>query len=384
MTNNDKKYKILIFSWNTESLNLCETLSQEEAMKNRTGISSVPLIGNMLTSWQYNCEIPDFFPNLKNLIIDNSPDIVVIGFQEDRYPGSYFHSHFLPTEMPQFGYGLVKRTKLMGLGITSYKGLLKGDPFERGIRVSIYAKDELVSIIAEEETEMRAILTNDGQDEYVCSSMFTRGKGATVSYLMLPGFGRLAFICCHLPFNSQSIINERTYHNKMLRQNELNRSNICFNSIIENLVIFKNPKPTHVIYFGDFNYRIAEPGSAIKMANDFINNANNPEFISNIYYQYDELLDQMRKENIYHFHEGVDNQGPTFIPTCKMEKYRINDMWKTGILDQRIPSWCDRILHQQFNNDGHQLKCIYYDRFDIGNVMSKSDHAAVVALYELY
>ena len=168
----------------------------------------------------------------------------MIGFQEDRYPGSYFHSHLLPEEMPKIGYGLVKRTKLMGVGVTSYKNALKGDPHERGLRVSVYAKLDLIPEIEKEEAEMRIAVGNDGQDEYLCSSFVTRGKGATVSYLMLPGIGRIAFICCHLPFNARSLITERLYKNRMLRQNELNQSNVCFNNIIENLVLFRQPVPT--------------------------------------------------------------------------------------------------------------------------------------------
>src|SRR5436853_3118246 len=258
-------YRIMIFSWNTQSVSLCETLNPEIATQNR-GSCSIYIPG--LTTWKYPGYIPDFYPKFSEFIIQNCPDLIVIGFQEDRYPGSYFHSHLLPEEMPKIGYQLIKRTKLMGLGITSYKGMLNTDPFERGIRVSIYGKFDLVSLIEKEETEMRPIIGNNGQAEYVCSSFLTRGKGATSSYIMLPGFGRLAFICCHLPFNAHSLISEREHKNKMLRQNELNQSNTCFNNIVENLVLFKDPKPVHVIYFGDFNYRLDDLRSASVIANE--------------------------------------------------------------------------------------------------------------------
>jgi hypothetical protein len=362
--------------------------------------------------------------------------------------------------MPKIGYGLVKRTKLMGVGVTTYKGLKTGDLFERGIRVSIYAKHRLISLIASEEKEMRSVMNNNGQDEYVCSSQITRGKGATASYVMLPGFGRLAFICCHLPFNARSLITERKYKNNMLRQNEVNQSNICFNNIIENLVLFKEPVPTHVIYFGDFNYRLSDPRPASAVAFEFIDKIHDPAHIRDMYQQYDELKEQMRRKNIYEFYEGISNQGPSFIPTCKMEKGRnytnhvdlkiprntdlklrdttngchsyqhnilyamnhydisedddmfpldlfpsvpssrdsdthqtisntnsnsngISRTWKTGKQDQRVPSWCDRILYNKFGNDGHNLICTHYDRFDVGETMSKSDHAGVLSIFEL-
>lgn len=380
-------YKIMVFSWNTESVKLSETMDLDIAEYNRTSYSTY-FPG--LTTWKYDCDIPDFFPKFSNFIRDNSPDLIVIGFQEDRYPGSYFHSHLLPEEMPKIGYNLLKRTKLMGVGVTSYKGLLQGDLFERGIRVSIYVKKHLLSMIEREEAEMRAVISNDGQCEYLCSSFITRGKGATVSYVCLPGFGRLAFICCHLPFNARSLITERIYKNKMLRQNELNQSNLCFNSIIENLVLFKDPTPTHVIFFGDFNYRVSDPRPASEVAREFLDRSHDIEFIRDMYLNYDELKEQMRRQNIYHFSEGINNQGPTFIPTCKMSKNRLQDVsddleyWKTGREDQRVPSWCDRVLFNKFGEDGHNMICTYYDRFDVGNVMLKSDHAGVISIFELH
>lgn len=391
-------YRIMVFSWNTESINLCETLDADRMNYNRSGWN---LFGMTATKWQYKCEIPDFYPKLAEFIIQNTPDIIVIGFQEDRYPGSYFHSHLLPEEMTKIGYGLVKRTKLMGVGVTTYKNSLKGDPHERGLRVSVYAKSHLIPLIEKEEKEMRIAIGDDGQEEYLCSSSLTRGKGATVSYLMLPGFGRLAFICCHLPFNARSLILERQHKNKMLRQNELNESNVCFNNIIESLVLFKTPMPTHVIYFGDFNYRMGDHRPASKVADLFNDNFENPGFINDLYKEYDELREQMRRKNIYDFLEGVNNQGPTFVPTCKMVKGRITstcydkennegiqafegtDCWKTGKQDQRVPSWCDRILYQKFGDDNHNLICTYYNRFDVGDVMSKSDHAGVLSMFEL-
>lgn len=380
-------YRILIFSWNTQSINICETMDSSVATKNRTG-SYMPIIG-AATSWRYPGCMPDFFSSLSKQILDSDPDIVVIGFQEDRHPGSYFHSHLLMEEMPKLNYQLVKRTKLMGIGATSFEGIKEGDAFTRGIRVSIYAKDNLYPQIVREETEMRIAMGNCGQSEYVCSSMFTRGKGATVSYLILPGIGRIAIICAHLPFNSQSLIDERQYGNKMLRQNALNQNNVCFNNIIENLVLYKGPQPSHVIFFGDFNYRVSYPGSARELARDFAIHHNDLSFINNIYRQHDELIDQMNRKNIYEFNEGMDNAGPLFVPTCKMRKNRDNDntvtaeSWNVGKTNFRVPSWCDRILYADFLEDGHRLKCISYERMDVGMTMAQSDHAGVVAVFQL-
>ncbi len=524
--NNNIPYKILIFSWNTESIPLCETMSDEQAYQNRSP---------MFSTWKYQSNMPDFFEKLSKKITEHQPDVVVIGFQEDRHPGSYFHSHLLINEMPTIGYKLVKRTKLMGVGVTTYKGLKHLDFVRRGIRVSIYAKNEIHPLIEREEVELRSAIPYLGQKEYICSSNLLRNKGATVSYLILPHVGRIAFICCHLPFNAHSLIQERLSNNKMLRQNELNHSNTCFNNIIEELVLSSPPIPNYVFYFGDFNYRLDDPRPASDVASMFLQNPSDHQFLSNMYNMYDELKEQMKKENIYSFCEGVNNGGPMFLPTCKMRKGRVsnfgvmntidevgtssivesstiypvnnnmdcesvphippytNDInhnehddrthtfrsridtnrymvdasminrnnnqylspmdealattriiygaptssrhhaietglyphiphvnnapyiitsdpvhptnttsfttssnsstivmpiadtncWNTGKYNQRVPSWCDRILYKKYNDDNHRIFCRYYDRFDVGHTMAKSDHAAVIGVFEI-
>src|SRR5579884_858665 len=98
LENGNKPLSIFVFSWNTESVRLSETLSVEEATVNRQ---------NYLSGYRFSYHVPDFFPYLTELIQHKNPDIVVIGFQEDAYPGSYFHSHLLIQEMPKYGYKLV-------------------------------------------------------------------------------------------------------------------------------------------------------------------------------------------------------------------------------------------------------------------------------------
>ena len=120
------------------------------------------------------------------------------------------------------------------------------------------------------------------------------------------------------------------------------------------------------------------------IAEKFIKNKDNKEFILDMYTRHDELKEQMSRKNIYEFKEGIDNKGPEFIPTCKMIKGRGEDKyWKTGKLDQRIPSWCDRILYNNFGKDKELIKCVNYDRFDYGEAMKKSDHAAVISIFEI-
>ena len=148
-----RNYRIMVFSWNTESVGLCESNDKNVIANNRAGYSSwIPGV-----KW-YECNPPTFFQNFSKLVEHFLPDIIVIGFQEDRIPGSYFHSHFLKAEMPKIGYGLVKRTKHMGVGVTSYRGAISGDPYLRGLRLSVYAKANIVSIISKYESEIFIVL----------------------------------------------------------------------------------------------------------------------------------------------------------------------------------------------------------------------------------
>ena len=412
--------KLLIFTWNTQSVKLCETDSESVSDQHRSGYQ---FMGMTLTSWRYTCAMPDFWPFLLEKIQLHNPDVVVIGFQEDRHPGSYFHSHFLPEKMPEYGYTLVKRTKMLGLGKTSYDNLKRMDPMRRGIRCSVYSKELLKFQIERRELSLRTLLPPDGQDEFVCSSgsssSLIRGKGGTISYLSLPEIGTIAFVCVHLPFNSRTLIEQKVTQDKMIRQTELNSCNAHFNQIVS-AVLHNLDGVNHVFFFGDLNYRLSSelsaaglqkmlkerllteapvkildtvPSSSSGKVVEAIKEEDNsdeetekiydhilPNLYTELYTKYDELYEQMNRGNIYHFQEGVNNAGPQFDPTYKLDH---NRRWKLGRWDQRVPSWCDRILYRDNFESSHRVKCLAYERFDCGKTMAQSDHAAVLGIYEL-
>lgn len=523
------RYQIATFCFNNEAMLLCESFNPNEIVEHRSGT---------LSMWKYPCVIADFVPTYIERLREKgfNPDVMIFADQESRNPGSYEHSHLLQTYMPTLGYRLLKRTKMMGVGVTTYKGLLKGDPNFRGLRTSVYVRESLYERTVLEERDIRVSLSYDAQTNVQCDSL-TRGKGATISYVKLPGAEILAVINCHLPFNAKSLITTRKTRNRMLRQTQLNAANYCFNYIFEEAVINSPLKPRHVIFTGDLNYRIDAP----MLSNDFVKQLTQRptlEHLEEIYRKYDELHAQMTKGNIYVMQEGPGNSGPTFFPTCKMIKGRprsipgiqdtgddeyipdIEDLegqeviypsenheeigeksfqpfqmtdvnirnvgpysstplprsqredveFNLGKHYQRIPSWCDRILHTNFRHYGGDLKeedagkqaleegfedigseeeiveyppvsgasgssgapdvttsyysslmsglgyvgssvasassyvyggygtapvyrgdtvatstleCLYYDRFDEGPAMNKSDHAAVYAIHEL-
>lgn len=413
----DTRLKILVFSWNTASVGLCETLDSNVKNKNRSGF----------TTWRWDSDLADFWVPLKKRIKDESPDVVAIGFQEDRRPGSYFHSHLLPEEMEAMGYYLLRRMTQMGVGVTTYKNLVNnGDPMVRGLRTSIYIKNKHKHELAITEQYWSE---NGGKFEYNHSSPLTRSKGASAIYMSFPSIGNLVFINCHLPINASSLIEANRKKNPMIRQNHLNETNTAFNHIFDQAVLYQkmlrnvdNDNNTHILYFGDFNYRLVESRNAVEVGCEIMKAYydDNPEILTKLYSESDELLHQMRKENIYTLSEGVEGEGPRFLPTCKMVKGRrplsktpfddtVDDYgflkiessikpsipferetrsrYNLGKFNQRNPSWCDRILYtDQIKNSSssdRKLVCTAYESFDEGSTMSKSDHAGVLGLFIL-
>ncbi len=396
-------FRIFIMTWNTASIRLCETMDIETKEYNR----STGLLGIKNIDRWYDCDIADFFRDLSDKIIQlETPDLVVIGFQEDSFPGSYFHSHMLQDEMPKLGYDFVKRTKLQGIGVTTYKAAKNWDIMARGLRLSIYARKSLIKFIKAGEVDLVLDLGNDGQSYLVSGiNQYTRGKGAISSYIIYPGIGKMVFICTHLPFNSKSLIEYVDKNDPMIRQDVLGKTNKYFNNILRHFVKDHTPSPDYVFFVGDFNDRILYPFKAREFASKILENPYNIDMYQDVYLKYDEMHQQMKMGTIYGMFEGVRNKGPMFAPTCKMSKNRdvkkcklghteeFNDVdeyidteefYKSGKHNQRVPSWCDRIIYANYNSESpFNLTCTYYDKFDTGNVMAKSDHAAVIGVFKL-
>ena len=367
---------IFCFSWNTQSTKLCESLNEEIVDQNRSGY---------FTSYtQSSCEIVDFLTDLNKYINEYDPTILVYSLQEDASPGSYFHSDLLREELPKIGYTLYERNKLIGVGVTTFtKRTL------RGLRVSMYVKSDLVDYFAIPELIKSKKLYNPN---------WTQGKGAVSLNILLPGGEILTVINTHLPFNAKSLFESKKYQDPMIRQDALLKSNIFFNKLVQILVYFRDDeyftKSDHVLIMGDLNYRV-EPYieySAELTTQNILDNIQDPELHKDVLI-HDELYQQREKGNIYYFLEGVDDQGPMFPPTCKMkiEKEELDresrqSVGDTGVIgtdsylfgkeDQRVGSFCDRIVYSE------NISCFEYDRFEYG-MMNESDHAGIIGLYEI-
>lgn len=366
--------RILIYSWNSAAAPICEKLLLKDLIDSRS-CSYSGYLWSTIDSF-----FADWTPEMIDKITKENPDIVVFCNQESLKPGDYWQSHVLPEELPKINYSLVKRTRLMGVGVASYKRLIEHWKIsERGLRTSIYCRNNMLHDIESAESCYRSAVGLDFQKTSLCSNPITRNKGATASYLKVPGYGIIAFLNMHLPFNASSLVKYNKTGDPFVRHNYVMETNISFNNMIRDLVheIVKDRTdiiPSYIFVIGDLNYRII---SNIEINDKY------PEHSLEL----DELRQEMKRGNIYPFVEGRGNAGPNFMPTCKMRRSRSPNRateadYNLGKYKQRRPSYCDRILYNTIN-DTYKINCLEYDRYDWGNMAKASDHAGIYGLYQI-
>lgn len=354
--------KLFVITWNTQSNRFTETMNSEIVHQHREAD---------YTTWRYCGHIPDFWQELSTKISAINPTVVIVAFQEDARPGSYFHSHLLPEEMSKLNYTLYDRTTLMGVGQTSVNGLSEGDVFVRGLRLSVYMHAQA------------RLQTEPQWTSLSYTPSFFRNKGAVAIYLTLPNRKVLAIVNMHLPFDATSLSQTVEQKDAMIRQNAVFCQDQFYNEAYRKLVLEAPSRPDYSLVMGDLNYRMCAfiDWSAQKTGQVILNTLKDiPEFIKLIN-TYDELRQEFKRGNIYTLSEGVEDSGPLFPPTGKLKHKRDPgeidiDAYSLGKKDQRVPSFPDRILHSP------EIKCTEYARFDNG-IMTKSDHAAVIGIYSI-
>lgn len=285
----------------------------------------------------------------------NNHDIIIIALQEDSIRDSPLlkdHDSIIPQKLSK-EYTLLDLIELSGWGVTTYRALKNNwEYLPRGLRLAVFAKKEIAS-------EFKTVSAS-----YICPSIrdkITWGKGAVVVVLTL-GETKLAIMNMHLPFTAKSL------HSPETRKPAVEYQEYCMKTLIENVT--KAYSPTDLIILGDLNFRVTMWDSS-EDAQKVANTMNGGWFED--YLHFDEL---MKLEIYQRFTEGVNGNGPQFLPTCKLAKRRVTPVFKLGKNLQRYPSWCDRILATKGS-----MKFVDYSRFEFGN-MNLSDHAGVIAELE--
>lgn len=373
--------KILIMSWNAHGLRLCETSSQEVAVlaRRKAGIS------------RPKCLAPNFFANISGSITSDGADIVVITTQEESGSGTYFHAEFLPANMSNLGYGLLKRQKMDRIG-HAHKFAETGPPSGAALRVSIYVKAGEVDKYAAEESVLKKVFVGGTIAEISCGRS---RSGAIASYVDHGTFGRMVFVAAHLPVAIEDMrLQEMDYPE--YRSLMDNSNNACLISILSKSVtsLTAEKKVAHVFLFGDLGYDIVHPEKKEEaIVNEIVKD------LSKVteWHTYDGIRSRMANAPFKGFSEGIEGKGPMFPPTWNMKVGRspgCSAYDETGKLKSSISSkcyvtdkgigvgWHDRILTKDIDAGAKITKCIKYGSIDVG-IQGSSHSAGVYGVYSI-
>jgi endonuclease/exonuclease/phosphatase family metal-dependent hydrolase len=288
--------------------------------------------------------------------------LIAVALQEAVKPGSQFVSLILPNHLAALGFVQLRRSRLMGVGVTTYKALQRLDLRLRGLRLALYARR---SWLGPDDAELPAV------DESYCYCagiyQYSLGKGALSFALDLPrGLGRLRLINTHLPFDAASLGDG----DSAVRQASVEWQSAALRDIWAQLV--QPERDAFVILAGDLNYRVrlapGETASQLSYAEPRL-----------VYEERDELRGELAKAGqLPVLAEGVEGTGPMFPPTAKLLR-RSGGRFNHGKADRRAPSWCDRVLYAPRAG----LVCQAYERCDPNPATADSDHASVAARFRL-
>ncbi len=376
--------KILICTWNTQSVNLSERVGKD--------CSDGRKLRERFHGWLYAATDPDFLTHVATRVQQEKHHLVVLALQEDTKPGSYAISHAAPAYLSD-EYVVVSRARMMGVGVTTWKKLLHERTIQlRGLRLLVMARRDWWR-----DLDAKATVEVEEAPYY----RVTRGKGGLAIRLSLPHYGTICFINAHLPFKSSSLYDDTKRQQALVTQNDAFRyiykklaHSVAFNNNERGFLAWlfgttgghtkkHRPlnEPLHVFMMGDLNYRVRHIDSHTVL-NMYARGET--EQLPSLYLDHDELHAQMRDGRIPALCEGVANKGPQFYPTAKLDTTRSVmgsrerlTHYKVGKEEQRVPSWCDRILY----TGNEAVRCRRYVRYDAAESVQKSDHASVMGEY---
>lgn len=372
------KPKIFIFSWNTQSIDYSDNSSDIHMHQ-------------------------EFCDKLK-LIIPLKTDIIVIALQEETAKSGLISNRdgLFNKTLKTIGFNQIEYIDMLGWGVTTYKKLFREFKYEpRGLSLAVYIREdaEFVKISSSEHENPFSYIQTSSMT-YTCPSIIqriTKSKGGVAICLNIPTIGRILFLNVHLPFDSNSIKQhgKNSVRPKRTRSNAFTWQVTCLKYLYHTAM--KDFDPEYYFLMGDLNFRVMlSEFDSEKMLHDLGNN----EYCT--YLDHDELRMLMsydfEETNGFIMKEGVEDSGPQFYPTAKLQKGRLNidgsiPTYRIGLDSFRIPSWTDRILYQDLREfekvveysleiDEPRLECVTYDRFDVGT-MNLSDHAAVYSVFDI-
>lgn len=382
-------FTIMCFSWNAAGLKLCETMSQAKANQARSGILH-----------RRPCIAPDFFEDIRSNINLRRPSLVVMTTQDEDSSGTYFHAELLPAQLPEIGYFLLKRDTLAGVGEAASGAILPGvptgSPSGSTLRISIYARDDVLPMLQAEDRVLTQFFSNDGHLKSSCNQG-DRTSGAIAAYVWHPVYGKFAFINTHFPIGMNTLgigsgLDYQSYRVAVRATNTL-----CMLKLYNQLVnsIPPESRPDHIFLLGDLNYDIVIPDRTPAEIIAGIAGNVTAQTIKNLQY-YDELRKAVQDVPLLGFKEGVAGEGPLFFPTWRLARGRPDACTpKQGITridpvcfdepDETVSAigWHDRILYKELMTSNYITHCREYSRLDVRNIHA-STHAGVIGFFEMH
>ena len=384
-------FSIMCFAWNASGLKLCETMSQTKADEARKGFKA-------FVTMKKPCVAPDFFEDIRAIIRARNPSLVVMTTEDEDRSDTYFHAELLPNSMPEIGYALLKRDKLEGVGESGLipAKIATGNPSGNALRISIYARNELMAGFRIEERRLGQFFGNDGQAEIVCKQG-DRASGAIGAYVWHETYGKFLFIATRLASGSEMLKVGNGLDYNTYRVATRSANTLCLIAILNAFVnsLPAEARPDHVVLLGDLNYDVVVPGKKnIEIVSQLASNLS-ADKIKELQ-KFDELAKAMLEDGpLYGFKEGQGAQGPLFMPTWRLARGRPdacvpdkdnNKVATTcfGAANEALGSlgWHDRILYKEAMTSNYMLSCSGYNRLDVKN-MHQSTHAGVIALFEV-
>lgn len=364
---------ILAFSWNAAGLRICESLSSEKVEKARKGIKSV---------FRKSCVAPNFFNNIRDLIITKKPILVVMVTEDESGSGSYFHSKFLPNIMPELGYNLInKQSKSASSEFDTDESIKKiptGDPKGSLLQISIYSTSTQFTVSPKVDT----IQCSQG------SLLKSRKSVGIAVHLQHPQLGKLTFIAVQLTAGPMGKLATKMLYPEY-RTSTRASNNLCLTDLITKFINSLEQKPNGVFILGDFNYDVVISGRDPHDIIDYVSKNYTTTNVQQLH-EHDELKREMKQGLLPGFNEGVDNNGPMFLPNFRLNRGRdekcqsnlsascYNSSSKIGGI-----GWHDRILYKNIDSAPYFIKCKDYSRLDILSMQS-STHCGVIGQFELW
>ena len=409
---------IFIFSWDCSYLKSCKYNSKcRDHLKNKEICSYCK---------QEKCYIPTFLKYFMDYIKQYDYKIVFIGTQENNNSSNNLHNNYLMQLFYDNHYEVLKNTT-SGFK-TSLFSLKKSSSNIKGVRCSLFIKKEFSNYLKKKNINLTGSVL-----KYHCDNFITKNSGAVTINLNIElnkFFSKnISFINCFLPFTDtqKTYIKKKNY--SRYRQSSINKQNKCYTNILNKT---KNKYDSDVIFYsGNFNYRlIVFPNENASKINSLLTKYTNKSILTNFYKNRDELYRETNLGHIETMFEGVNSDGPSFLPTCKLykkkystysncnhvslkkkekygnrEKYQCStgnvsrcklnyDKSNTNSLsvyklnnNYNAPSWCNRILYT-YKADKHVgirvgLECKEYNSYDFGQMMAMSNHSAIYSSFKL-